>query len=148
VPYYISISTYGNYDIFNNNYACELLLNVLSYNKYALDYRVYGFVIMPDQLHIVFQPCKVPIHQVVRKNTANFTRYYQKIWGISIPIWGLDYYESPIKDYTALKQVQDEIHLKPEQLCSNTFREYYYSSYRVYNVGSEEFMILLDRLQE
>lgn len=90
-PYYISIFTYRKQPVFQDKYACELLLNVLTYNKYALDYLVYAFVIMPDHLHIVFHPCKVPISQVVRKNMGNFTRYYQKYTGRNQPVWEQDY---------------------------------------------------------
>jgi len=148
VPYYISIFTYKNQDVFNNKCTCELLLNVLTYNKYSLDYRVYGFVIMPDHLHIIFQPCKVPISQVVRKNAANFTRYYQKITGMYIPIWNMDYYELKVKDYPTLKKIQEHIHSNPmRSSLVNDMGEYFYSSYRFYERDNDDFMMLLDRLR-
>ena len=146
LPYYISVYTYRGLDTFKNNYACELLLHVLTYNKYSLDYGVYGFVILPDQLHIIFQPGKVPLYQIVRKNTANFTRFYQKIWETNTPIWDLEYYESPIADNTSLKEIQTEIHCLPEKLAKCSYKTYTYSSYRFYNGESKEFAILLDKL--
>lgn len=146
LPYYISVYTHKSRDIFNNNYACELLVNVLSYNKYSLDYGVYGFVIMPDQLHIIFQPGKVPLYQIVRKNTANFTRFYQKIWETDILVWDFDYYESSLEDHSSLIETQEEIHCLPAKLAERSYQDYHYSSYRFYNAASEEFAILLDKL--
>ncbi len=147
-PYYISIFTYRKQPVFQDKYACELLLNVLTYNKYALDYLVYAFVIMPDHLHIVFHPCKVPISQVVRKNMGNFTRYYQKYTGRNQPVWEQDYYELQVKDYPGLQKIREHIHTNPlRNGLENEIGTYYYSSYRFYEKNSEDFFLLLNRLQ-
>jgi len=147
-PSLVDIFTYQKQAVFQNKYACELLLNIITYNKHALDYQVFGFVIMPDHLHIILKPRKVPLFQIVKKNTANFTRYFQKFTGTYEQIWAEDYYKLPINDYPSLQEIQEYIHNDPvrHKLVGNA-RNYTYSSYRYYNEDGENFMLLLDRLQ-
>jgi len=148
-PYYVTVFTQGHEKLFSDYAACSMLVNVLTYNRFALDYRVLGFVIMPDHLHIIFLPGKVPISQVIMKNTANFNRYYQLIQK-GITVWEKDYYQLPIADEEMLIAVQKHIHTNPtrNQLVAEP-RLYNFSSYGFYQENDpQKFQLLLDQIED
>lgn len=148
-PTYITVFTYRKQPIFRNSFNCELLLNIITYNKYALDYKVLGFVIMFDHLHIVFYPGQVPLYQIVHKNIAEFTRFYQKITGEGAPVWNRNYQSLPLDDYETLKKIRDFMHANPlRNRLAGTLSDYKYSSYRFYEQGRNDYALLLDKLQE
>jgi REP element-mobilizing transposase RayT len=148
-PYYVTVFTQGHMKLFADYVACSLLVNVLTYNRFALDYRVLGFVIMPDHLHIIFLPGQVPIKQVIMKNTANFSRYYHQLMEKRITVWENDYYQLPVADEETLMAVQKHIHTNPvrQQLVAEP-RLYNFSSYRFYHENNrQEFQLLLDQIE-
>jgi len=148
-PYYLTIFTYGKQPHFGERFNCELLLNVITYNKYSLDYKVFGFVIMPDHLHIIYYPGKVPIYEIILKNSANYTRYYQKVRGQAFQVWADDYYLYEVKDYQTLEKIQKHIHSNPQRNCLvANLADYKYSSYGYYKDGKDEFTLLLDKVED
>lgn len=145
--YYVSIFTKNELPLFIDSQWCELLLNVFTYNKYALNYRVFGFVIMPTHLHIIIYPCKVPLSQIILKNTANYTRYYQMITGHQVLLWDKDYYSYQVRDYDSLQKIQDFIHLNPVRNKLTQYPgDYAYTSHRFYAGDLREFSLLLDQI--
>ncbi|MEQ8174899.1 MAG: transposase [Syntrophomonadaceae bacterium] len=145
--HYVTIFTRDEFPLFEDCHWAELLLNIFTFNKYALNYRVFGFVIMPSHLHIIIYPCKVPLSQIILKNTANFTRYYHMISGDKDLLWAKDYYSHQISDYDSLHKVQNFIHLNPVR--NNLVRtpdEYVYTSFRFYCRDTGEFSLLLDEI--
>lgn len=145
--HYVSIFTRDDFPLFEDFHWSELLLNILTFNKYALNYRVFGFVIMPNHLHIIIYPCKVPLSQIILKNTANFTRYYHMITGDKDLLWAKDYYSYPISDYESLQKVQHFIHMNPvRNSLVKIPGEYSYTSFRFYAGDTREFSLLLDEI--
>lgn len=146
-PHYIIMPTHQKQPLFQDRFSCELLLNIITYNKYALYYRVFGMVIMPDSLHIIFYSSIVQLYQVVRKTVGNFDRYYHQITGKLLPFWDSDYYAYALEDYDVLKRVQAHIHREPvRQGLVNDPEDYLYSSCRFYEQGADDFILLLDKL--
>lgn len=145
--HYVTIFTRDKFPLFEDYHWAELLLNIFTFNKYALNYRVFGFVIMPSHLHIIIYPCKVPLSQIILKNTANFSRYYQMITGRQDLLWDKDYYSYQISNYDRLQKIQDFIHMNPVR---NNLTEspdaYTYTSCRFYAGETGEFSLLLDEI--
>lgn len=148
-PVYTTVFTYRRQPFFRSSFNCELLLNILAYNKYALDYEVLGFVIMFDHLHIIFYPGHVSLSQIVLKNTAEFTRYYQKITGKNVLVWNRNFRSLPLDDYEALSKIRDHMHHDPlrKKLAAN-INDYKYSSCRFYQQGEDDYALLLDKIDE
>lgn len=145
--FYVSVFSRDEFPLFGDYRWSELLINIFTYNKYALNYRVFGFVIMPSHLHIIIYPCKVPLSQIVLKNTANFTRYYHMITGEKDLLWAKDYYSYQIADYESLQKVQNFIHLNPVRNGLVDIPEQYtYTSFRFYAGKTWEFSLLLDEI--
>lgn len=145
--YYVSIFTKNESPLFEDSHLSDLLLNIFTYNKYALNYRVFGFVIMPSHLHIIIYPCKVPLSQIILKNTANFTRYYQMITGDKDLLWDKDYYSYQITDYDRFLKIQDFMHMNPvRNHLTETPGDYAYTSHRFYAGETGNFGLLLDQI--
>lgn len=145
--HYVTVFTRDEFPLFEDHHWAELLLNIFTFNKYALNYRVFGFVIMPSHLHIIIYPCKVPLAQIILKNTANFTRYYHIMTGSKDLLWARDYYSYQITDYDSLQKVQGFIHMNPVR--NNLVKapgDYFYSSCRFYAGETGEFSLLLDEI--
>lgn len=148
-PFYLTVFTRRHAEIFSDNAAGAMLVNVLTYNRFALDYRVLGFVIMPDHLHIIFLPGKVPANQVIMKNIANFTRYYQQLIQKRIAVWEDEYCHMPIENGDMLDAVQKHMHTNPvrNRLVAES-RCYKYSSCRFYEENDrQDFQLLLDLIE-
>jgi putative transposase len=54
--YFITTKTKDNVPIFNNKMASEYLIVVIRFAQSAKNCTVYGYVILPDHLHIIIQP--------------------------------------------------------------------------------------------
>jgi len=75
--YYITSVTKGREEIFHNALACRFLITCLEYHKYIYSFRLYGFVIMPDHFHCVFQPGPdAAISKIIQHVKGNFARKY------------------------------------------------------------------------
>ncbi len=148
--YYITLSTRKNIPLFNETWVCDLFLHILMYNKYALDYKVHGFVILPDQVHLILYSPQVPVAQAIKKNTANFTRYYQKISGQSqFTPWDPDFTMVPIENADFYKKVRAYVHHTPvRKNLVATAGSFHYSSYRFYEGERADFMLLLDAFSD
>jgi len=147
--YFITTTTEGRKEIFKDSIACELLVNILIYNKFIYDFSVYGFVIMPDHFHIIIQPNgELNISEIMKKVKGNFSRFYNKITGLKGGIWQQGFYDEGIRDEVQLREVIKYIHANPfkKGLVSDV-REYKYSSYQYYEMENGSFRLLIDSIQ-
>lgn len=145
--HYVTLFTRDEFPLFEDYHWAELLLNIFTFNKYALNYRVFGFVIMPSHLHIIIYPCKVSLSQIILKNTANFSRYHQMITGRQDLLWARDYYSYEIADYDSFQKIQGFIHMNPvRNELVKAPGNYFYSSCRFYAGETREFSLLLDKI--
>ena len=147
-PYFITTVTDKRKKVFTDKLACELLINVLTYNKFYCDYSVYGFVIMPDHLHLILQPHgTMEISQIIKKNKANFTRYYNKMNNSKGTIWQPGFYDRGLKGMKSVKETLEYIHNNPlRKSLVDDIREYEYSSYNYYANTQKRFQLLLKPL--
>ncbi len=54
--YFITTVTYDRYPYFYNSKFCKILWNNIFYAQKIKKFKLYGFVIMPDHLHILLKP--------------------------------------------------------------------------------------------
>ncbi|OGY45057.1 MAG: hypothetical protein A3J62_01980 [Candidatus Buchananbacteria bacterium RIFCSPHIGHO2_02_FULL_38_8] len=51
--YFVTTKTFGNAKIFSDENNCELFIRVLKDCKGKYKFRLYGFVIIPDHIHLL-----------------------------------------------------------------------------------------------
>ncbi len=133
--------------IFNDPWACDLFISVLTYNKFVCGYEVYGFVLMPDHVHVVLRPRgEMNISEIMKRVKGNFSRFYNQVTGLSQRVWESGFYDEGIRDQKQLMGTLEYMHNNPlrKGLVMNVGK-YRYSSYRFYAMDGKEFGVLVDR---
>jgi putative transposase len=139
--YFISTVCDNRREVFKDISACKLLISVLIYNKFTDDFKIYGFVIMPDHLHVILRPCgKEDISKIVKDIKGTFSRFYNKINCSTGTVWQKGFYDNGIRDIKQLEEMIIYIHNNSvnEGIVAEA-GEYVYSSYRYYYMNDERF---------
>lgn len=147
--YFITIVTEERRPIFLRHVTCDLFINVITYQKIAYDYKVYGFVIMPEHIHLIIQPVGAKnISEIMKNIKGSFSRFYNKVNNNKGSIWQRRFYDKGIRSEQALLETINYIHNNPlrKELIGN-ISEYKYSSYNLYMNEDRTFSLLLDRFQ-
>jgi len=132
--YFLTTNTDNNISVFNDAKKCKILLVTLEYFKLVLDYRLYGFCIMPTHLHLVMHPFGVYNYSYIMKMIkGSFTRKLNKASGTMGKIWQKGFYDEYIRDELHLLKVLEYMHNNPIKAgLVHAPEEYPYSSYNHY----------------
>ncbi len=75
--YFITSKTYNNKPIFNNKNNCELFFKVLKDCKEKYNFKLYGFVLIPNHVHLLIMPDdKINISDTIHRIKGNFAYQY------------------------------------------------------------------------
>ena len=132
--YFLTTVTQDRIPVFNEPRNCKILLVTLEYFKLILDYRLYGFCIMPDHLHIILHPFgKHNFSYIMKMLKGSFTRKINKMSAQEGKLWQKGFYDECITDSVKLIHKLEYIHNNPvkDNLVSSP-EEYLYSSYNHY----------------
>lgn len=149
VAYFVTSITHERNSVFFDRGAAELLLNIVLYNKFTCNYRVFGFVIMPDHFHMLIQPNgDMELSAIIRKIKGNFTRFYNMYTGKPRPLWQKSFYDRGIRGRLDLINTLTYMHNNPvtRGLISDPMG-YEFSSCSYYETGDQRFTLLIDRLE-
>ena len=132
--YFLTTKTENDIMIFNDPKNCKMLLITLEYFKIILDYRLYGFCIMPNHLHLVIHPVGVYNFSYIMKMVkGSFARKLNKTNGKTGKIWQRGFYDECIRDKLHLLRVLEYMHNNPLKAGLVTSpEEYLFSSYNHY----------------
>ncbi len=77
--YFVTTKTCNNNKIFDNDWACELFIKNLKECKKKYEFKLYGYVVMPDHVHLLIEPAKsFNISQVIQKIKSIFAKEFKK----------------------------------------------------------------------
>lgn len=132
--YFLTTNTENNIAVFDDLRNCKILLVTLEYFKLVLDYRLYGFCIMPDHLHLVIHPFGIyNFSYIMKMIKGSFTRKLNKSNGKIGKIWQKGFYDECIRDEMHLLKVLEYMHSNPLKAGLVTASEEYpFSSYNHY----------------
>jgi len=148
--YFITFITEGRTKLFIDPLVCQLLLNILIYNKFICQYNVYAFVMMPNHCHLILQPVgDMTLSRIMQKIKGNFSRFYNQLYGLSGTVLQKGYFDEAIRSEKQLYETMVYIHNNPlrSRLVKN-IDDYYFSSYQYYEKEAEDFELLLRRIEE
>ncbi|MCX6011868.1 MAG: transposase, partial [Chloroflexi bacterium] len=95
--YFITTVTQDRTELFKDEKYCKILLITIEYFKLVLDYRLYGFCIMPDHLHLIIHPCgKYNFSYIMKMIKGSFSNKLNKINDTSGKIWQKGFYDECI----------------------------------------------------
>ncbi|MDO9573312.1 MAG: transposase [Candidatus Omnitrophota bacterium] len=132
--YFLTTNTENNIGVFSDPENCKILLVTLEYFKLVLDYRLYGFCIMPDHLHLVIHPLGIyNFSYIMKMIKGSFSRKFNKANGEIGKIWQKGFYDECIRDKLHLLRVLEYMHNNPLKAGLVTSpEEYIFSSYNHY----------------
>jgi len=132
--YFLTTVTENRVPMFKDPKKCQILLITMEYFKLILDYRLYGFCIMPDHLHLIIHPFgKYDFSYIMKMLKGSFARKLNKINDKEGKIWQRKFYDKCISDSYELVRELEYMHNNPVKanLVSSP-EEYPYSSYNHY----------------
>ncbi len=132
--YFLTTRTENKIAVFGDLKNCKILLVTLEYFKLVLDYRLYGFCIMPDHLHLVMQPIGIyNFSYIMKMIKGSFTRKLNKANGKTGKIWQKGFYDECVRDEMHMLRVLEYMHNNPVKArLVMTAEEYLFSSYNHY----------------
>ena len=132
--YFLTTRTESKITLFSDPKNCKILLVTLEYFKLVLDYRLYGFCIMPDHLHVVIHPIGIyNFSYIMKMIKGSFTRKLNKAGGKTGKIWQKGFYDEYIRDELHLLRVLEYMHNNPVKAkLVMAAEEYPFSSYNHY----------------
>ena len=132
--YFLTTVTEGRIKIFLDPLHCKILLVTIEYYKLILDYKLYGFCIMQDHLHMVIQPVgRYTFSYIMQMIKGTFSRKLNKLHNWKENVWQKGFYDECICDTVELVKKLEYMHNNPVKANYVTSAEEYpYSSYNPY----------------
>lgn len=132
--YFLTTVTKNRIEIFKDPKYCKILLVTIEYFKLILDYKLYGFCIMPEHLHLIIHPFgKYNFSYIMQMIKGSFARKLNKINDTTGKIWQRRFYDECILNNIELINKLEYMHNNPVRANLVTApEEYYYSSYNHY----------------
>lgn len=156
--YFITTNTYDRQPIFKKNWACKLFIDVLSDCKLKYKFELYGYVIIPDHVHLLIMPDnKMNISDTMHRIKGNFAYQYivaqqkarnhkgsatrrgdnpnrvaEPLW-LGGNVWQKSFYDHIIRNDLDFDEKLDYIHGNPiKHNITNNLDDYLYSSFQNY----------------
>ena len=164
--YYITTNIYKRLPIFTRPAYIIAIYDSLNYYRHKQQYRLLGYVIMPDHVHLLIWPYGVAtiadimrdfktftakriIRQAEAENQTEWLEHFSQA-GIETgrsdnKVWQDQYWDVNVYSEQFLRKKLNYIHRNPQR--ANLVKQpedYRYSSYRNYVFG-EEWLIEIDR---
>ncbi len=132
--YFVTSVTYLRRKIFLEPINARFLLATISYHRFILEFKLFGYVIMPEHFHIIIAPSeKYSLSKIMNFIKGNFARKYNQIYKKTDHVWQRRYYETVLKDKKELINRINYIHNNPvRQKLVIDVKDYEFSSYRQY----------------
>lgn len=75
--YFITTNTFHRQKVFTNNWDCQLFIKVLTDCRLKYHFKLFGYVIIPDHVHLLIMPDdKINISDTMHRIKGNFAYQY------------------------------------------------------------------------
>jgi putative transposase len=127
---YITSVTRNRIPFFQDKENIIILLNTFSFYRERGDFKLFGYVIMPDHFHTAMLPLKGTISDIMRNIKAYTGNVLRNRMGIDYDIWQDSFYDHKILDKKDLITKLNYMHENPlRKGIVRDLSDYYYSSY-------------------
>ena len=143
---FITFNVYGKRPLFRDPKACSFFLHTLRYYKPQLKFKLLGYVVMEDHIHLLMRtPPEMSISPIIQKIKGAFGRKWKMMSHWKGPVWQKGFFNSALHDDVSVRQGLEQIHNHPvEGGVSPSTTGYAYSSARAYEEGIDD--LLTDRV--
>lgn len=133
--YYIWTTTKDCVEIFNDPHWSRFLLLSIGYHRYMLNYKIFGYLIMPESFYLIIQPGKMfTVSKIMKLIKGNFARKFNEVKKREGTVWSQSFDAELVESAEQLKQHLDYIHSLPvtRELAKDP-SDYEFSSYNNYS---------------
>ncbi|MEO0122602.1 MAG: transposase [candidate division WOR-3 bacterium] len=149
--YYIWTTTKDCIEIFNDPHWARFLLLSIGYHRYMLNYKIYGYLIMPESFYVIIQPGKMfTVSKIMKLIKGNFARKYNEVKKREGTVWSQSFDAELVENMAQLKEHLDYIHMQPvNRGLAKDPGEYEFSSYNNYSRARRTtIQLVIDSLPE
>jgi putative transposase len=147
--YFITSVTEGRIPILVDVSARFMVVNLI-YHKYLLDYKLFGYVVMPEHFHLLIQPSKkYNISKIMNLVKGNFARKYNEIHNRQgTKVWQQGFHDSVVRDEKEINKWLEYMHWNPvKKGLVKSPAEYEFSSHcQYYGITRKSIYVPIDRL--
>jgi len=132
--YFITSVTNKRAPLLVNEVAARFLVASLIFHKYIFNYKLLGYVVMPNHFHILVQPNdRYNISKIMNHIKGNYARKYNQIIRRVGKLWQQGFYDSVMRDENEIRKWLEYMHNNPVDAgIVSSPEEYEFSSYHQY----------------
>lgn len=146
--HYVTTVTYNRVKIFNDETACQIFTDCLNELRSIHPFKLIGYVIMPDHVHLILNPIECDISLIMRKLKGKSAKLILdhlreenkplnslelNIQDRNLAVWLKDFSSIDLSSHKFIRQKLGYIHMNPIRagLCDHPAK-WKWSSYRAY----------------
>ncbi len=132
--YFITAVTKNRKPIFNNRWASCFLLATIGYFKYICDFKLFGYVVMPEHFHFLIQPSLTyNLPKIMNYIKGNYARKYNLFFRKKGHVWQEQYWDTAMRNEKDVIKWLNYMHNNPVvKGLVNEPDKYEFSSYLQY----------------
>ena len=141
--HFITFTCYRRMEHLTSSHACSAVLRALENTRKRYELRVYGFVLMPEHVHLLLsEPERASLARAMQSLKSASARMARDkpTEGMAgrAPFWQVRYYDRYMRDYDEFSEKLRYIHRNPLKrgLCSSP-EQWPWSSFRHYWNGAD-----------
>ena len=145
--YFITTNTHNGEKIFRDKKVIKIIIKDLEFYQKKFDFKLHGFVIMPNHLHLLVTPSeKGDISRIMHDFKSHTSQVINKNFNRKKPLWQEGFYEHVIRDKFDFNRKMDYIHKNPLMAeIVKGLEDYRFSSFKNYYLEDES-LIKVDRI--
>jgi len=147
--YYVTSVTKNRKPIFRDPVYARYLLSCIAYFHFVLDFKLVGYVIMPDHFHLLIQASKNCISRIMKLIKGNFARRYNELLEQKGSIWQRRFYDNVLRDKKQIQKKLIYMHRnpivkgmvdKPEEYEFSSYQQYYKKTRKYFQVSIDQIL--------
>jgi len=149
--YYIWTSTKECIEILTDPHWARFLLLSIGYHRYMLNYKIYGYLILPESFYLIIQPGRMfTVSKIMKLIKGNFARKYNEYKKREGTVWSQSFDAELVRTHEELQERLNHIHSLPvtRDLVKDP-GDYEFSSYNNYSkIRRTTIQLVIDPLPE
>jgi putative transposase len=127
--FYVTTNTYNKFPAFADRRFAQLAMDAIFYGQASKWYYLYGFVVLPDHLHLLFSPRDRKKPDIIQGLKGYTARMINRQTNLDGPFWQAGYIDLPINTKEMAEQKLAYIERNPVKagIVKNA-RDYPFSS--------------------
>jgi putative transposase len=137
--FFVTTNTFGRFLAFSNPLFAQIAMDAIFHGRYAGWYYLFGFVIMPDHMHLLFRPNVKNVARTMQGLKGFTSRTVNRHLNACGPLWQEGYIDFPI--YTRKMAEQKLAYIEQNPIRAGLVKEA--SDYPYSSAGKKEGLDIL-----